>query len=133
MMQSRCVQMRRRAATMPLFALLVIPLLGMLAFSIDVGWMLLVQVDLQTTADAAALAGAEKLQELYVKYTLPNQTAQNAIVTTATSNMPGSPMATAEQFAGYNKAGNVPIAMLDDDISFSFMKDDGQFYKNYRG
>ena len=65
---------RRRAATVPLFAILLVPLMGMLAFSIDLGWIALVKTDLQTVADAAALAGAEQLQSLYVQYTLPGQT-----------------------------------------------------------
>src|SRR5271167_2746577 len=94
---------RRRGATVPLFAILLVPLLGMLAFSIDIGFITFVRTDLQTAADAAALAGAEKLQELYVQYTLPTNTSKNAILTAATTNTPGSPMETAEKFASYNK------------------------------
>jgi Putative Flp pilus-assembly TadE/G-like len=133
MRQFLCVEKRRRAATMPLFALLLVPLLGMLAFSIDIGWIALVREDLQAAADAAALAGAEKLQELYVQYTLPNQTSQNTIFTTATTNTPGSPMDTAEKFAAYNRAGNVSITMPDADVSFCFMDAQGNFFKNYKG
>jgi hypothetical protein len=117
---------------MPLFALLTIPLVGMLAFSIDIGWIVLVRADLQAAADAAALAGAEKLQELYVQYSLPNQTAQNAIFTTATTNTPGSPMDTAEKFASYNKAGNVSITVPDSDVLFTFLDAQG-FHENYKG
>src|SRR6266481_341890 len=98
---------RRRGAVIPLFAILLIPLLGMLAFSIDIGYIAWVRTDLQTAADAAALAGAEKLQALYVQYTMPGQTSQNAILNNAVTNTSGSPMATAEAFASYNKAGNV--------------------------
>lgn len=133
MRQFVCVRTRRRGATMPLFALLAVPLLGMLAFSIDIGWILLTKTDLQTAADAAALAGAEKLQKLYVEYTLPNQAAQNAIFTTATTNTPGSPMDTAEKFASYNRAGNASITMPDNDVSFFFMDAQGNFHKNYKG
>jgi Flp pilus assembly protein TadG len=111
---------QRRGAVIPLFAILLIPLLGMLAFSIDLGYIVLVKTDLQTAADAAALAGSEKLQELYVQYTLPGQTAQDAILTMATTNTAGSPMATAEAFASYNKAGNVFIKVRDEDVTFSF-------------
>src|ERR1700739_547499 len=82
---------RRNGAVIPLLALLLIPLLGMLAFSIDAGWMVLVKTDLQHTAEAAALAGAENLQELYVQSTLPQQTSQSAILTAATTNTAGSP------------------------------------------
>src|ERR1700730_15110195 len=100
---------RRRGAVAPLMALLMLPLLGMLAFSIDVGYIVRVQTDLQNAADAAALAGAERLQSLFVQYNNPGLTAaqQTAILTQATTNVapnattgaPGSPMYTAEQFS----------------------------------
>src|SRR6516164_3250285 len=100
---------RRPGATVPLFAILLVPLLGMLAFSIDIGYMVLVRTDLQTAADAAALAGAEKLQQLYVQYTLPGQTSQTSILNKATTNTgtQDCPMYAAELIANYNKAGNV--------------------------
>jgi Flp pilus assembly protein TadG len=128
---------RRRGATVPLFAILCVPLLGMLAFSIDVGWIALVKTDLQTAADAAALAGAEKLQTLYVNYITAglqgSQASQSAILNTATTNTGAwdSPMYTAEQFANYNKAGNVPINVRDQDVSFSFLDANGVFHSNY--
>jgi Flp pilus assembly protein TadG len=113
--------------------LLLIPLLGMLAFSIDAGWMVLTKTDLQHTADAAALAGAEKLQELYVQYNMPGQPDQAAILTTATTNVPGSPMATAEAFASYNMAGNVYITVPDADVSFGFTDASGNYTSPYSG
>src|SRR6266436_6238505 len=73
-------QSRRRGAIVPLFAILLIPILAMLAFSIDAGYMVLVRTDLQSTADSAALAGAEKLQELYVQYNMPGQLTQSTIL-----------------------------------------------------
>jgi Flp pilus assembly protein TadG len=124
---------RRPGATIPLFALLLVPLLGMLAFSVDIGYIALVATDLQTAADAAALAGAEKLQEFYVDYTLPNQLYKSAIVTTATTNVSGSPMETAKRFASYNKAGNVFIGLRDQDITFGFTDANGTYHSNYNG
>jgi hypothetical protein len=128
---------RRRGATIPLFAILLVPLMGMLAFSIDIGWIALVKTDLQTAADAAALAGSEKLQALYVNYMtagLPgSQLSKGSILTTATTNTGtwDSPMYTAEQFGSYNKAGNVSIHVRDEDVSFSFMDANGNFVQNY--
>ena len=90
---------RRPGAVIPLFAILLIPLLGMLAFAIDIGYIALVRTDLQTAADAAALAGAEKLQSLYVQYTLPGQAYQATLLSTATGNTAGSPKDTAKNFA----------------------------------
>jgi Flp pilus assembly protein TadG len=118
---------RRPGAVTPLLALLLIPLLGMLAFSIDAGWMVLVKTDLQHTADAAALAGAEVLQELYVQYNQPGQTNQPGILATATTNVPGSPMATAEAFAAMNMAGTVYITVPDSDVSFGFLDASGNY------
>jgi hypothetical protein len=103
----------------------------MLAFSIDVGYIVLANGDLQTAADAAALAGAEKLQELYIQYTLPGQTNQNAILATATTNLPGSPMEAAEKIASSNQVGNVSITVRDVDISFGFTDAQGNYNPNY--
>jgi len=124
---------RRRGAIVPLFAILLIPILAMLAFSIDAGYMVLVKTDLQSTADAAALAGAEKLQELYVQYNMPGQLTQSTILDTATGNTTGSPMATAEKFAYLNKAGNVSITLLDRDVHFGFTDAKGNFTYPYVG
>src|SRR5438067_9546599 len=101
---------RRRGAIVPLFALLLIPLLAMLAFSIDAGWMVLTRTDLQNTADAAALAGAETLQEMWVQSYSPGQPAQATILIDALTNSgPDSPMGTAEKFPVLNTAGGLNI------------------------
>ena len=123
----------RRGAIVPLFAVMLIPILAMLCFSIDAGWMVLTRTDLQSTADAAALAGAEKLQELYVQYNLPGQKNWTAIVAAATGNTPGSPMATAQKFASLNKAGNVYISLLDQDVHFGFTDATGTYTSPYDG
>jgi Flp pilus assembly protein TadG len=124
---------RRPGATVPLFAILLVPLLGMLAFSIDLGWIALVMTELQTAADAAALAGAEKLQQLYVQYTLPGQANQNAILTTATTNTgtQSCPMYAAEQTAHSNTAGKVSITVPDQDVTFGFTDANGTYHSDY--
>src|ERR1700736_302649 len=48
----------RRGSVAPLMAFLTIPLLSMMAFSVDLGWILKTQAELQNVADSAALAGA---------------------------------------------------------------------------
>jgi len=123
----------RRGTIVPLFAVLLIPILAMLCFSIDAGWMVLTRTDLQSTADAAALAGAEQLQELYVQYNLPNNLNQATVLATATGNTPGSPMATAEKIAALNKAGNVYITLLDQDVHFGFLDGSGNYTSPYAG
>jgi len=126
-MNRQATRPERRGAIVPLFAILLVPILAMLCFSIDAGWMVLVRTDLQSTADAAALAGAEKLQELYVQYNMPGQLTQSTILATATGNAAGSPMATAKQFARLNKAGNTNIALLDQDVHFGFTDANGNY------
>jgi Flp pilus assembly protein TadG len=106
---------------------LLIPLVGMLAFSVDIGYMILVRAELQNAADAAALAGAEKLQDLYVNYYMPLQPQRAQIYNTATNNTGvwSSPKYAAKKYATYNKAGNVAITVPDADISFSYKDADG--------
>jgi hypothetical protein len=93
-----------------------------------------VKSDLQNTADAAALAGAEKLQQLYVLYNMPGQPSQAQILAAATTNSsPSSPMATAERFANLNRAGNVNITLLEQDINFGLTDAQGNYTSPYSG
>lgn len=52
---------RRRGAVVVWFAVLAPTLVGMVAFSVDIGWIVLVQNELQVAADAGAMAGAGDL------------------------------------------------------------------------
>jgi len=52
----------RRGATMVLVAILLVPLLGLAAFAMDLSYWQMGASQLQTAADAAALAGARALQ-----------------------------------------------------------------------
>jgi Flp pilus assembly protein TadG len=138
----------RRGALAPLAAVLMVPVLGMCAYSIDAGYIVLVQTDLQNTADAAALAGAEQLQDLYVQYNSPGAD-QSAILTTATTNVPpsgaygdvsggnayvpGSPTWTAENIASQNKAGGVYLTVPDSDVSFGYTDQNGNYSSTLGG
>jgi Flp pilus assembly protein TadG len=104
-------------------ALLLIPLLAMMAFAIDIGWIDETQSDLQNAADAAALAGAQQLigdsnnLNGLVQYNLPGQTNQATILSTAESNAKSA----AKNYASYNSAGGVSSLVLSDsDIEFGF-------------
>ncbi len=119
----------RRAAVAPIAALLMTFLVGMLTFSIDIGYICSVQAELQDAADAAALAGAAQLQTPFVAYYAPGQTNQKQIYLTATGTTdplgiyPSSfqpPTPTAQQYAAYNQAGGTYINVPASDISFSF-------------
>jgi Flp pilus assembly protein TadG len=112
----------RSGAFAPLTVILLVPLVGMLAFSIDIGYIVTTQAELQNAADAAALAGAQQLQALYNQYYLPQQSQQQSIFTTATTNtgLPTSPMYMAERFAYYNQAANVYLQVPDSDVILSY-------------
>jgi hypothetical protein len=129
MIRKRNTDTRNRGGIAPLVAILLVPLLGMLAFSIDLGYIMVVQSDLQNAADAAALAGAERLQNLYVLYNLPGQAQQSQILTLATTNTgtDDCPMYTAERFAHYNNAGGVSINVPDSDVVLGFTDASGNY------
>lgn len=115
---------KRLAAIAPLAALLMTFLVGMLAFSIDIGYICSVQAELQDAADAAALAGAQQLQSPFVAYFSPgiSESQQQQIFTTVTTNTssPSSPIPTAQQYAAYNQAGGVYINVPTTDVHFQY-------------
>ncbi len=107
----------RRGAVVPLIALMMVPFVGMVAFALDIAWIVQSRSDLQSAADAAALAGAEQLMNGYVQYNLPGQTLKSTILTTAET----SAKTYAKNFASYNTAGGVSsLALKDADIEFGF-------------
>jgi Flp pilus assembly protein TadG len=118
----------RRGAIAPLTALLLVVILGMMAFAIDLAYVSSVQAQLQNSADAAALAGAEQLQGLYVTCYSPGQTAtkQQQIFTQATTDTANStsPIPTAQRVCHSNVVGGVHPQVLTSDVSFSYS--DGQ-------
>jgi hypothetical protein len=101
---------------------------GMLAFSIDVGYAVSVKSELQNAADGAALAAAQRLQEPWVQYYANGQTNQQGIYNTVTTDTTAdtSPIPTAQKYASANKAGGVTVTLPASDISFSYY--DGSTY-----
>lgn len=97
---------RREGAIVPLAAVLLTSMLGMMAFAIDVGWIVKTHSELQNAADAAALAGATAIQPYYVNYYATpssNATARTDIISAALTAA-ADPSAT--HAAGANNAGN---------------------------
>src|SRR6476661_7161125 len=94
---------RRPGAIAAMSAVLSIIILGMVAFSVDMSWIVLTQSELQNTADSAALAAVNQLMDGFVQYNGPNQSAaeKTAILNAATA----AASATAKTYAGYNSAG----------------------------
>ena len=75
----------RRGATVILVALLIVPLVALAAMAVDVGWWQVGANQLQTSADAAALAGARALQ-LYRAQGGVQTTVETYATNTANSN-----------------------------------------------
>jgi Flp pilus assembly protein TadG len=128
----------RQAAVAPLVGLLLIPILGMVAFGVDTGYMVLAKSDLQSAADAAALAGAQQLmgqetlnangkytlQNSYTDYYLTGQLQQATILSTATAAATKS----AKDFASYHQAGgHGSLTLNDSDITFGFTDINGNY------
>ncbi len=90
----RCKQ-RRRGAILLLTVFLLIFLLGIIAFSVDLGYVLLAKTQLQTAADSAALAAAG---------TMGNSQADS--------------IATGIHFAGLNKVGEHNVMLKNSDIVY---------------
>jgi Flp pilus assembly protein TadG len=108
---------QRRGAVTVLIALLLVPLMGLVASAIDIAWVVQSRSDLQCAADAAALAGAEQLMSGYVQYSSPGQTQQSTILSTSET----SAKTYAKNYASYNTAGGVSsLTLKDADIEFGF-------------
>ncbi len=85
----------RRGVTMVLFAFLLVVILGMVAFAVDMGHIMLVRTQLQVAADSAAMAAAKEMSE-----------------------SPQEVIAKAEQFGGFHTAGGQSVQILPEDVEF---------------
>jgi hypothetical protein len=83
----------RRGATLVLAAFLMVLMLGMVAFAVDCGYMVLVRSQLQGAVDSAAMAAS-------------------AVMGSTQTN----PVSTAQQFAAYHNAGGRQVNLADGDI-----------------
>jgi len=100
----------------------------MVAFAIDVGWMVVAQTELQNAADASALAGAGQLMDPSVQFSLPGQTAAHQ--TSTLSAAQASATSYAKNFASYNRAGGVrSLVLLDNDIEYGLSDAKGTYTK----
>jgi Flp pilus assembly protein TadG len=118
---------RRRGAIVPLTALLLVPLLAMMAFTIDVGWMVLVESNLQSAADSAALAGANSLMDGYVSYVQAGLATSSSSQSSIISTYEATAKAAAKQYAALNGAGDSSLTLLDSDIEFGYTNSSGTY------
>jgi Flp pilus assembly protein TadG len=118
----------RRGAGAPFAAFLLIVLIGMVAFVVDIGWIILARTELQAAADAAALAGADPLMDAYVQYQMAGAAGQASNQSTILTNAMKSARLKAEAFASYNGAGGVSSLTLNDgDVEFGYTDGSGNY------
>src|SRR4051794_12580580 len=95
----------RRGATLVLAALLMIAMLGMVAFAVDCGYMSLVRGQLQVAADSAAMAAAQ-------------------VMGSSQSN----PVQTAKDFAAYHVAGGRNVSLQNSDVEYGVWNPNSQTF-----
>ncbi|MGE5195451.1 MAG: pilus assembly protein TadG-related protein, partial [Deltaproteobacteria bacterium] len=106
---------RRRGAVAVLACLLMVALLGMVAFAIDLGYLATAQTELQRSADASALAGC---------YQLIYQGTPGTPVDLSTQ-VPNVPIV-ANQYANYNHVCNSAPGLASGDIVVGYMANPSQ-------
>jgi len=100
--------LRRRAGSiLVLTAMMMVLMFAMLAVAVDLGYMALVRTQLQSSADAAALAATWDLISGDGLSTPGNAVPELALA-----------RATAEQFAGLNHVSGVAPTLADTDVAF---------------
>lgn len=116
----------RRGAVLPLAMFLLVVLLGMAAFAVDIGYMVLVRSQLQNAADAAALAAADQLIQPSVQYNYPNtSTTQKTVILNQATN---AATAAAQRIAGLNQAGGLTgLTVNASDVVPGFLDSQGVF------
>lgn len=93
-------KIRHGGAVVTLTAMLMVVIVGMVAFSVDIGYIAVTRAELQNAADSAALAGAWKLFDRDELSGLPSQSPEISAA-----------RAEAVKFAGKNKAGNIALVL----------------------
>jgi Flp pilus assembly protein TadG len=117
-------QPRRKGVLAVLIAILAVPLLAMVAFAVDIGWIAATQSRLQAAADAAALAGAGQLSNGFPAFAVASSGSYSSIISSAET----SATTYAENFANYNGAGNVNALVLSgSDVQFGYTNSSGTY------
>jgi Flp pilus assembly protein TadG len=105
----------RRGAVAPLTAILIVFILGMVAFAVDMGYIVQTKEELESAADSAAMAGAGKLRDYEVQYYF---SANKPAFATTASN---SATSEAQKFGQKNNGGGVNLVVNTSDISVGYL------------
>jgi Flp pilus assembly protein TadG len=110
MLKVRLPRKGRRGAVLPLTAMLVVFLVALIAFAVDLGWIMAVRTQMQSAADSAALAGASQLLDTsYLQGTGTTNTG------TATNSAMKNANSQGQAFAAKNSAGGVSLTLAPND------------------
>ncbi len=143
----------RRGAVIPMVALLLVPMLAMMAFSIDIGYVVAVRAELVNAADAAALAGVEQLYSPYQQWVTASSssslisinvgsikgTISSIGASTSTSkdtisaNAIALAKATVISMANANTAGGTSLKVATADVDVGYTSANGTYYSGNSG
>lgn len=110
-MRTNALHIRRSGHILVMTLMMVVSFLALLAFTVDLGYVYLVNTEIQRSADAAALSSAWELLEGQVK---PSITPQVAVAEAASS---------ASLYTRLNKAGGVSLALGASDLKIGQLVD----------
>jgi Flp pilus assembly protein TadG len=128
-MRSRRHYTNRPGAVIPLIALLLIPLLAMMAFAIDIGYSVETRAELVNATDAAALAGVQQLIKPFQQW----RTASSSSQTTLLANATTLAKATVAAVAGSNSSGGVSLQVVAADVDVGYTDGSGTYYSGNAG
>ena len=117
-------QMTRRGIVTPLVALLLAFLIGMMAFSIDIGYAVYSRTELVNATDAAALAGVQQLYAPYRQWQAASTTQKTTIYNNAITNA----KATATAVANSNTAGGSSVLLIATEVDVGYTDSTGKYY-----
>jgi Flp pilus assembly protein TadG len=117
----------RRGGILPLAGALMIPLLGMVAMSVDLGYIAACRGELQSAADAAALAGGQQLEKPYYLWSAASTTTEKDTIRAAAI---ASAISAAQTVSSANRAGGVYVTLSSSDITVGYLDASGNFNSN---
>jgi Flp pilus assembly protein TadG len=113
MRHSRSLKSRRRGAVLVLAAILLVPIVAMLAFAINLGYIVSVRTQLQNAADSAALAGAGRLMVPQLAGNPNSAALAQQGIADATSE--------AQKFSLLNQGGGTKLTLPASDVVVGYL------------
>ena len=118
----------RAGAVIPLVAILVVFLLGMVAFGVDLGYIAVTQKEMQNAADASAMAGCSQLVDRNALKGLGNQSvrilyARESAQYFSSQNTGGGVALRLDSNVANDPGGDIVVGRIDDPTSFTSQLD----------